>query len=221
MCAYNSESIAEMNIHESLVNLAEIASDVVRVFNSIVENLAKDTDLKKLYNKLLEPKSRVEENKILFMEYLVRLGDTIAYKQSYASIALGIERLTQYLDGASYRLMILKSEAHSLDDEIHGYIEELKNVLNEQFQNLYSGLKRLRSDPKKTLHHVNDVTKLENRADEIYRNATYTLYTRLSNNILLLMMLKDIFDFMENASDLMRSLGEELRYLALHKTIVA
>jgi len=33
------------------------------------------------------------------------------------------------------------------------------------------------------------------------------------------MMLKDIFDFIENASDLLKSMGEELRYLALHKVV--
>ena len=221
MCAYNNESIAEMNIHENLVNLASIVEDTLRIFNDVVNNLTKENvDLKKLYERILVPKNRVEENKIIFMEYLVRLGETIAYKQSYASIALGLERLAQYLDGASYRLVLLKKEDEFLNNDLYKYIDGLRKVINEQFNNLYQGLKKLRVEPKKTISLVNEISKLENRADEIYREATYTIYTKLSGKTLLLMMMRDVLDFMENSSDLLRSLGEELRYLALHKIIV-
>ncbi len=221
MCAYNNESIAEMNIHENLVNLASIVEDALRIFNDVVNNLTKENvDLKKLYERILVPKNRVEENKIIFMEYLVRLGETIAYKQSYASIALGLERLAQYLDGASYRLVLLKKEDEFLNNDLYKYIDGLRKVINEQFNNLYQGLKKLRVEPKKTISLVNEISKLENRADEIYREATYTIYTKLSGKTLLLMMMRDVLDFMENSSDLLRSLGEELRYLALHKIIV-
>ena len=217
MCAYNNESIAEMNIHENLVNLASIVDDALRVFNSIIDNLNKDVDLGKIYEKMHEPKSKIEENKVIFMEYLVRLGETLSYKQNYATIALGLERLTQYLDGASYRLVLLKKENGFLRNNLYSYIDGLRKVLNEQYTNLREGLKKLRTEPKKTLQYVDEITKLENRADDLYREATYMIYTKLSDKTLLLMMMKDILDFMENASDLLRTLGEELRYLALHK----
>lgn len=221
MCAYNNESIAEMNIHENLVNLASIVEDELRIFNSIINNLISgNADLDKLYEKVLEPKNRIEEEKILFMEYLVRLGETISYKQNYASFALGLERLAQYIDGASYRLVLLKKEDSFLN-EFYEYIDQLRNVVNNQFNRLYEGLKKLRVEPKKTISLVNEISELENKADEIYRKATYAIYARLSSNILSLMMMRDILDFIENSSDLLRSLGEELRYLALHKIMIS
>ncbi|OYT37195.1 MAG: hypothetical protein B6U89_07745 [Desulfurococcales archaeon ex4484_58] len=217
MCGYSNESIAEMNIHENLVNLARMAGDVLRVFVDIVNSMPGEVDPSKIYGKIIEPKSRIEENKLLFMEYLARLGDAISYKQNYASIALGLERLTQLLDGASYRLTLLKQKKYSIDDEICDFIKQFTGIIEEQYRNLLEGLKKLRSDPKKTLMNVNEITKLENRADEVYRNATFTLYTKLSEQIIPLMVLKDAIDFIENASDLLKSVGEELRYLALHK----
>ncbi len=220
MVAYSDESIAEMNIYENLVNLARIAEDVLRIYNEIIDNLSSDTDLIRVYNKISEPRGRVEENKVLFMEYLARVGETLPYKQNYASIALGIERFTQLLDGASYRLALLRSKKMNIDEEICGYLKEFKNIINEQYNSFINALRKIRVDPKITLKNVTNISKLENRADEIYRSATFALYTKLSNQILLLMMLKDIFDFIENTSDLIKSIGEELRYLALHKIVL-
>lgn len=219
MTGYNDESIAEMNIYENLVNLARLGEDVLRVFNNIVYSLKTENDLSKIYNKIRDPKARVEENKILFMEYLARLGEMIMYKQNYASIALDIERLTQLLDGASYRLSLLKSKNLDIDNEIYRYIEEMKKTVDRQYECFLNGLRKIRGDPKKTLLEVSEITKLENAMDELYREATLKIYMKFSDNILLLMMLKDIFDFIENASDLLKSMGEELRYLALHKVV--
>lgn len=219
MTGYNDESIAEMNIYENLVNLARLGEDVLRVFNNIVYSLKTENDLSKVYNKIRDPKARVEENKILFMEYLARLGEMIMYKQNYASIALDIERLTQLLDGASYRLSLLKSKNLDIDNEIYRYIEEMKKTVDRQYECFLNGLRKIRSEPKKTLLEVSEITKLENTMDELYREATLKIYMKFSDNILLLMMLKDIFDFIENASDLLKSMGEELRYLALHKVV--
>jgi len=219
LTGYNDESIAEMNIYENLVNLARLGEDVLRVFNNIVYSLKTENDLSKIYNKIRDPKARVEENKILFMEYLARLGEMIMYKQNYASIALDIERLTQLLDGASYRLSLLKSKNLDIDNEIYRYIEEMKKTVDRQYECFLNGLRKIRGDPKKTLLEVSEITKLENAMDELYREATLKIYMKFSDNILLLMMLKDIFDFIENASDLLKSMGEELRYLALHKVV--
>ncbi|RLG81032.1 MAG: DUF47 domain-containing protein [Thermoprotei archaeon] len=220
MYGYSEGSIAEINIHENLVNLANMARDSLKVFNEIVDNLVSDIDVGRLYSRILELKSRIEDNKLLFMEYLVRLGEGLPYKQSYATIALGFERFTQLLDGASYRLTILKSRRLEISSEIYRYIAMFKDIVNEQFRNIFEGLRLLYSDPKKTLTRISEVSKLENRADEVYRNATFSLYTEYGTKVLTLMTLRDILDFIENAADLLRSLGEELRYLALHRIVV-
>jgi len=221
VCAYSSESIAEMNIHENLVNLLSIVDDVVRVFNDIVDNaIREDVDMEKLYERLREPRNRFEDSRAIFMEYLVRLGETIPYKQNYAALALGLERLTQYLDGASYRLTLLRKEAGRLNSELYRYVDGLRKVIVEQFNKLYEGVRRLKTEAKKTIQCVDEIRRLENQADDIYREATYTIYTKLSSKILILMLMRDLLDFMEDTADLLRSLGEELRYLALHRIIV-
>lgn len=221
MYSYGSNSIAEMNIYENLLNMVKIVEESLRVFNEFVDNLEEEVDYSKLYVKMLEPKSRVEENKILLMEYLARLGEAIDHKQTYTSIILGFERLVQFLDGASYRVMILKNNYGKINRHLSDYLKRMKDVINEQFKNFSSGLKSIVKEPRKTINYINEISKLENRADEIYRDATYALYTRFSKEILLLMMFRDILDFVEDASDLLRSLGEELRYLALHRIAMA
>jgi uncharacterized protein Yka (UPF0111/DUF47 family) len=220
MCAYNEDSIAEMNIHESLVNLISMAEDALKIFNEIVDNLlSRDIDLVRLYNRILEPKEKIEESRVMFMEYLIRLSETLSYRQNYASIALDIEKFVQHLDGIAYRLALLRREGIEIDDKLYGYIDALRKTIREQFASIVEGLKIMKTEPRKTLQYVENISKLEGQADEMYREATYNIYTRYSNNTLLLMMMKDILDFMEDTSDLLKSIGEELRYLALHKVI--
>jgi len=222
LCAYANESIAEMNIYENLVNLMSIVEEIFKVFNSIVVGFAQEgSDLVKLYEKLREPKTRLEESRAIFTEYLVRLGEALTPKQSYAVLALGLERLTQYLDGASYRLMLLKREVGVVDHELYKYIDGLRGVIAEQFAKLYEGFKKLRGETRKAIQYAEEIRSMENRADDLYREATYAIYTKLSNRILVLMLMRDLLDFMEDACELLRSLGEELRYLALHKALIS
>ncbi|MEM0380883.1 MAG: DUF47 family protein [Desulfurococcaceae archaeon] len=219
MYSYNNESIAEMNIFESIASMTRIVEDAFRVFNELVDNFDReDIDFTKLYNKIYEPKTRVEEHKIMLMEYLARLGEAIDYKQYYVSLTLSLERLVQLLDGASYRIMLLKKNYKTVNKIVNEYLKQMKDVINEQFKNFTSGLKTIAKEPRKTISFINEISKLENKADEIYREATFNLYTKFSNDILLLMMLRDILDFVEDTSDLLRKIGEELRYLALNRT---
>jgi len=217
----NNESIAEMNIFENLINITYIIKDFMSILNNIIENISRDdTSVEIIYSKIIEPKHRIQENKIMFMEYLVRLGESLPMKEHYVSIVLGLERLSQYIDGAAYRLTLLKRSGNP-PKELLNYLSELYKILNEQLDNFIDGLKKIRVEPKKTIDYVNNVLKLEDKADELYREASYSIYSMLSDRIILLMVMRDILDFLEDSSDLMRSLGEELRYLALHKIMIS
>ncbi len=221
MAEYEKDTLAEMHIYENIVNLFNQVDAVFRAFNDIITNYIGEHDFNKLYDKIKEPKTRVEENRLLLMEYLIRLGETLANRQSYIAITIGTERLVQLIDGASYRLTLLRIKGYSVDDEVYKLLKELASTITAQFHSLYEGINKLRTDPKKTLTHVRDVNRLENHADELYRTLTYTIYTKFEDKIVPLMVLKDAIDFMEDASDLLKSMGEELRFLALHRILIS
>lgn len=220
MAEYEQDTLAEIHVYENMINLLNQADDVIKAFNNIISNLLSGQEFDKLYNKIHAPKIRVEENRLMLMEYLIRLGETLPNRQSYVSIALGIDKLVQLIDGASYRLTLLRMKGYSIDQEVYKQLKELASIIIAQYNSLKEGLNKLKSYPKKTISHVRDITRLENKADELYRNLTFTIYTKYENKIVPLMVLKDAIDFLENAADLLKTLGEELRFLALHRILI-
>lgn len=220
MAEYGQDTLAEIHVYENMVNLLNQADDVIKAFTDVLSNLLSDQEFDKLYNKIQAPKIRVEENRLMLMEYLIRLGETLPNRQNYISIALGIDRLVQLLDGASYRLTLLRIKGYRIDQSIYNQLKELASTVVAQYHSLNEGLNKLKTDPKKTMMHVREISRLENKADELYRNLTFTIYTKYENKIVPLMVLKDAIDFLENAADLLKALGEELRFLALHRILI-
>jgi len=220
MAEYSNDTLAEMHIHENLVNLLRQSDEIVKVFVEVVEGLQEDKDFEKIYNKIHVPKTRIEENRIMFMEYLIRLGDTLRNRQNYIALANGIEKFIQLLDGATYRLSLFKRKGYHADNEIYNMLKELATTIVSEYRSIYDGLTRLKTDPKKALISIRDLSKLENKADELYRELTFTIYSKYQNQIVPLMVLKDAIEFMENTADLLKSMGEELRYLALYRILI-
>ncbi|MCD6196188.1 MAG: DUF47 domain-containing protein [Staphylothermus sp.] len=220
MAEYSNDTLAEMHIHENLVNLLRQSDEIVKVFVEVVEGLQEDKDFEKIYNKIHVPKTRIEENRIMFMEYLIRLGDTLRNRQNYIALANGIEKFIQLLDGATYRLSLFRRKGYHADNEIYNMLKELATTIVSEYRSIYDGLTRLKTDPKKALISIRDLSKLENKADELYRELTFTIYSKYQNQIVPLMVLKDAIEFMENTADLLKSMGEELRYLALYRILI-
>ncbi len=220
MAEYSNDTLAEMHIHENLVNLLRQSDEIVKVFVEVVEGLQEDKDFEKIYNKIHVPKTRIEENRIMFMEYLIRLGETLRNRQNYIALANGIEKFIQLLDGATYRLSLFRRKGYRADNEIYDMLKELATTIVSEYRSIYDGLTRLKTDPKKALISIRDLSKLENKADELYRELTFTIYSKYQNQIVPLMVLKDAIEFMENTADLLKSMGEELRYLALYRILI-
>jgi len=220
MAEYSNDTLAEMHIHENLVNLLRQSDEIVKVFIEVVEGLQEDKDFEKIYNKIHVPKTRIEENRIMFMEYLIRLGETLRNRQNYIALANGIEKFIQLLDGATYRLSLFRRKGYHADNEIYNMLKELATTIVSEYRSIYDGLTRLKTDPKKALISIRDLSKLENKADELYRELTFTIYSKYQNQIVPLMVLKDAIEFMENTADLLKSMGEELRYLALYRILI-
>ncbi|MEM4751188.1 MAG: DUF47 family protein, partial [Desulfurococcaceae archaeon] len=65
---------------------------------------------------------------------------------------------------------------------------------------------------------VNVVFKIEEEIDTMFRKSLFDIYTRYSGYITALLILKDIFEHLEDISDFLKNVGEEIRYLALARS---
>lgn len=218
---YSDKSLADLFIHENLLNMLEKGRDVVRVFTEVLDEFIKEGDVSKAYDKFLAPKLSVEEARLMFMEYIIRVGENVVNKEHYVKIALGVERLAQILEGALYRLLIVRKHNISVDQASRNIIVEFRRIIEEQYSTLWNCIRRLRENSRESLLGVNDIVKLENRADELYREATVSIYAKYASNIFALMLFRDVIDFFEEAVDTLKNIGEEVRYIALHRAVIA
>ncbi len=216
-----SESLAEMHLHEALGNLTRLGLDALNDFKNLVSNLNRDTrTVKNLYERLRSRKQRVEDMKVLVMEYLVRLGNAINNKDVYADLALALERAIQLVDGAAYRLYMYVENEFKFDEEIYNDVTKFVERLIDGYNSLYDGLLKLRIDPKRSVKSMGNVVKIEEELDGLYREVELKLFKKLSKNIAALMLLKEAVDFIEDVADVVRESAEAVRYLALHRTIL-
>ncbi|WFO75708.1 DUF47 family protein [Desulfurococcaceae archaeon MEX13E-LK6-19] len=215
------ESIAEMHLHEALGNLARMGLDTIIEFKKFVSNINIDVArLGSLYQQLRGKKQRVEDTKVLVMEYLVRLGAAINNRDVYADVALSLDRSIQLADGAAYRLYMFVENGFNTDVDIHNDIKAFVEKLVEEYRLLYDGIMKLRVDPKQSLKIMEKIIKIEDELDGMYREIELKLFKKLSNNIAALMLLKEAIDFIEDISDVVKEAGEAVRYIALHRTVI-
>ncbi|MEM0368121.1 MAG: DUF47 domain-containing protein, partial [Desulfurococcaceae archaeon] len=75
-----------------------------------------------------------------------------------------------------------------------------------------------RLSPKAVLENVNNIFEVEEEIDTIYRKSLFEIYARYSGYITALLILKDIFEHLEETSDFLKNIGEEIRYLAMARS---
>ena len=214
-----NESLAEMHVFEALSNLARMSYDALSNFKDFIGVLDSDDEraIVNLYERIRGLKNRVEETKMMVMEYIVRLSRTLEAKDMYASIALSLDKTVQKIDGAAYRLYMMKLNKFVFDEKLHSRLMEFIQKIVDEFQTLYNGLTRLRSAPRKAIQDMNLVVKLEEEIDRMYRENEIELFKSLSNNIPALMLVKEAMDFVEDVADIIKEVAETIRYLALHR----
>ncbi|WP_440059959.1 DUF47 domain-containing protein [Thermogladius sp. 4427co] len=210
-------SIAEMNSIEYLLSMVRDIEDILGGLSEEFDAY-RNGNAARLYPRIRDLKNRVEDSKVMVMEYLTRTGEALLNARSYTTIAQALDRIAQLTDGAAYRLTLLEESRVGLDSSILNSIRELIEIAKRQVQLIRDSLDKLRLNPKKSVLNCNEISKLEASADELYRRTTFNLYKIYNNNILALMVGKEIIDFIEEISDSAKIIGEEIRFIALMKS---
>ncbi|MEM1802945.1 MAG: DUF47 family protein, partial [Desulfurococcaceae archaeon] len=125
------------------------------------------------------------------------------------------DRAIQQLDGAAYRVLLAKENKIILSDETIEILKKLLELEKKQVQHLENSATKLTVSPKSSLEELNSVFKLEEEIDVMFRKELIDIYNRYSGYITALLILKDIIEHIEDSSDLIKTAGEEVRYLAL------
>lgn len=221
---YNPEdlrkaSIAELNLIEMLKNVARLAEDTYTEVNDIVVSfLDKQLDMVKTrYVKARHMKNQTEELKDKAMEYLVRVSTSLLYKDAYRYVLIDLDKMAQNLDAIAYRLYLLADRGYTVDEGVAVDIRSFMDKIREQLSVLTTVIEMLGINPKKSLEEAERIIRMEEDADQSYRELELKIFEEYTENLPLLLVLKEIVDLLEETSDLARDAADNLKYIALHK----
>ncbi|MCC6043315.1 MAG: DUF47 family protein [Desulfurococcaceae archaeon] len=211
-----SGALVEMTAIEEIINICRIVGDEL---SSLAEMLrryhSEDVELGKLYERVREIKKKGEENYIRVMQYLVKSSEVALYVPIYINIVRNLDKIIQQVDAVAYRIYLARENNIVIDKNVVDTFLGIISLESKQVQGIEEALSKIRLSPKVVLDKLETVFSVEEEVDSIYRKSLFEVYAKYSGYITALLILRDIFEHLEEISDFLKNTGEELRYLAL------
>ncbi|MCC6011156.1 MAG: DUF47 family protein [Desulfurococcaceae archaeon] len=216
-------ALVELTATEHLVNLCRTIRDELEALKSLVQaysdiNSEKKRTVIDIYGKVRSIKERGEGQKALIMEYLVKSSELSTSTRSYIEITRILDRIIQHIDGVGYRFVLMIENGVLIGREATSDFIRFIEMLKEQLDSLEASIDKLRVSPRKALEILNRVFVIEEDIDEKFRRGVFEIYSKYAGYVSALLILKDIYEHLEEVSDFLKSAGEELRYMILVKT---
>lgn len=215
------ESLVEMTAVEYIVNMCRIVKDEMSELTSMLKAYQEGRltgELGKIYERVRNIKNKGEELIVLIMEYLVKSSEIVFYSSSYINMIRSLDRVIQQIDGVAYRVFLAHENKVLLDKDVLDTFIKVIESEKKQIQELENAVMRIRLSPKAVLENVSNIFEIEEEIDTIYRKSLFEIYARYSGYITALLILKDIFEHLEEISDFLKNIGEEIRYLAIARS---
>ena len=210
-------SLAEESLSEQLVGMVRAVSRSVSLLRDVINALGEGDPerLRSLHSEIKRVKERAESMKEDALSYLARLGDLLDTGSLYRSLFLVLARVAQVSEGIAYRAYVAASNTTVGSKTVLDLLARLVETISSEYEKLESAVQNLTTRPKSSYEEAQIILSLEDKADELYRQLTFTLYKELQRDIVGLMLLRDIGDMTEDLADLIRDASEDVKFLAL------
>lgn len=211
-------SIAESNIAEQVRTLCKLLVDEYMYVNDLFKLFANHmyVAVESEYPKVRNSKENLENASDKAMEYLVRVGIGLGFKDIYASIMQEISKAAELLDTAAYKLVILSKLRPKLTDKISALMERILENIKLSLEKLDTAASLFLVNPKKAIEISFEISKIEASIDELYRDMNISLIAEVESEKVLI-ILKDVVDTLEEIADVIRHAATYIRYISLHR----
>lgn len=216
-------SIAESTLDEQMLNLARMVDDALRELRQVLDSLVKgdQSAVRSRYEKVRSIKEGVERAKDDALRYMAGLGLALASADSYKAVFLGLARLAMIVDGAAYRSLLIAENADpsKIPVELADVLLAMVSSLQRQHDSLVTAIRLVAANPRRSWEEAAKTLKLEDEIDLMYRKAEIMVYKLLRSDIIALMLVKDLVELLEEASDVIRDVAENVRLLSLYREV--
>ncbi len=214
------ESIAESQIMEQIMSMMRNISDEYRELLYMFKDLdeGKNAAVERRYKKIRSIKDAVEEAGIKLMEYVIRVSPTLTFKDVYVTIIQDLVRSAEHGEAAAYRNLLLSNkEFERLPDTLYAILDAMLRKLIEMVETNIEMLMKVGSNSKQVGELYLKLMKEENSVDDLYRESGLKTIKNYSNDVGTLILIKELFDKLEDAADILKRVGTYIRYISLHR----
>ncbi|BBL48412.1 phosphate transport regulator [Metallosphaera sedula] len=206
-------SIAHMNLEERLQQISLKVIDQVRILYELMKSEDNVTPMQ-VYSKINGIKNSVETDKFMLGEYIIRVKEGIQDKELYIDILNNLEKISQNLDAASYRLSVLISRGTQIDELMYKLITVIAEKLLASLMHLVESLRLLSVNAQKSVEAARNIIKLEEEVDDLYRSLELKLFEKKYDDLIYVMLMKDVADRLEDSEDMVRDSATSITYIA-------
>lgn len=206
-----------MTLEEKLQQIAIKVVDEVRVFYEFLSSEAKINPMQ-VYSKVNGMKNSIENDKYLLGEYIIKVREGLEDEDLYMSILRNLEKIAQNLDAATYRISVLLARNSKLDDIVTKLMITMSEKIIVSLTHLIQALRLLSINAKKSIEEAKNIIKIEEDVDELYRNLELQLFEKNQEDLVYVMLMKDVADRLEDSEDLIRDSATYVTYIAFGRT---
>ncbi|BCS91901.1 hypothetical protein L3N51_00217 [Metallosphaera sp. J1] len=206
-------SIAHMNLEERLQQISLKVIDQVRILYELMKSEDNVTPMQ-VYSKINGIKNSVETDKFMLGEYIIRVKEGIQDKDLYIDVLNNLEKISQNLDAASYRLSVLISRGTQIDELMYKLITIIAEKLLASLMHLVESLRLLSVNAQKSVEAARNIIKLEEEVDDLYRSLELKLFEKKYDDLIYVMLMKDVADRLEDSEDMVRDSATSITYIA-------
>lgn len=211
-------SIAEMNLLEKMRSDSRILGAEVEELRLLFQEIFGRNEYasKSRVERIRKLKEELQVEGFKTLEYLVRTGIGLPFKDIYAEVITGMISVGESTADLSLYLDIIGSGSQFQED-IYRSIESLIGVVGDQAKKLEDLLASLNTNPKNAPRDALEIERLEEQADEIYRNTIPSVIRSLSKNPEAMVPVMEVIERLEGISDTIWRLSIYLKYVAMHR----
>ncbi len=199
-----------------LRNVEEIYRELIFMFKDLDEGKAMAVN--KRYSRIRIIKDDVEDMSINLMEYVIRVSPALTFKDVYVSIIQNLVRAAEHGEAAAYRNLLLSNkEFERLPDNLYALMDAMLRKLIEMIDINRSMLSKVGTNHKQVRELYLKLIKAENAVDELHRESGLEIIRKYSGDVGALILIKELFDKLEDAADILKRVGTYIRYISLHR----
>jgi Phosphate transport regulator (distant homolog of PhoU) len=214
-----SEGIAQMNIEEQIQKATTLLLDEIRLFYEMLSKVPDGQQrAMQSYTKIFGVKNSVEESKHKTMEYIVRVGPGLMERELYVDLLNSLEKTSQDVDAAAYRFATLISRGIEIGPSFHGLLSRITEKAIASLTHFVEGFRMLSINVRVSLENAVTISKIEEEVDELYRQLELQLFDKKTDDLVYIMLMKEITDRLEDAVDQLKSAADDMRYIAIQRT---